>query len=1049
MLFLAMLVVVSSEGLRGLLQDGMAYLATYPSLFLLFLLFGFAVAVASSILHYRFHDANKVAAVPMACYDCEQQSKTKKTTKADVASKRTMAENVGILAMEVYFPANYIDQADLEQYDGVSAGKYTKGLAQDKMCFTGDREDVNSIALTAVKNLLEKYDIHPSQIGRLEVGTETMVDLCKSTKTVLMDLFHEHGNYDLEGVTSVNACYGGTAALFNSVAWVESRAWDGRYALVVCGDIAVYAKGPARPTCGCGAVAMLIGPNAPLVMESELRTTFSENMWDFYKPDPHSEYPTVDGKFSQSCYLKTLDDCYRRFCVKNELAGVTKNGKNFDVAANDFVIFHSPYNKLAQKGFSRIIFNDFLRNPSLPQYELLKKWHGAKLEDTYYDRDLDAAARKVSLDLWNRMVEPSCGASRAIGNCYTASVYINLACLVDTARASLHGKRIMLFSYGSGAVGSIFSLRVPRPADRLPTEAGAVPFTLERMSDSLNLVRRLDARMKRTPEEFNAHLDLREASHGLKSYTPLQSTDALFPGTYYLVKVDDKHRRTYARKALNQPLAYAALPPLAVAPPSPKPVVAAPKPMRVVVSGVGAGAPGAAGPFRADTFEKLLAGDNHIDVLGDDAKDAMLARRVVQISKKDGVTTRAPVSSADECIKLAAVLRPVDLVAQYGIPKSLVEGMDTASIAAVAAGLDALKQSGLVAGTVENGWGNWRLPDAMADSTGVLYATSFPALDAAVKEVARFHTTPTDDYEFDRKLLFRLLVLANAQIAQIVGAKGPNAQVNATCAGTTVAISMAQDWIKSGKCQRVIVVAGDIASSESLLPWIGSGFRALGAATLASTVADGAVPFDKRRNGMLLGGGAVGLVLEAESATIARGLSTPSTVHLVASQASNSAFHGASIDKEHLAHELNRFLSTIEAEHGISRAMIAAHGVYYSHETGTHASPSKSCAYSEISALRSAFGDAGLATLVIANTKGFTGHPMGVSFEDVVAVEGLKRGRIPPVVNFKIHDDNLSATPLRLSNGGAYPDVKYALRFAAGFGSQVAFTLYARTDKTM
>lgn len=41
----------------------------------------------------------------------------------------------------------------------------------------------------------------------------------------------------------------------------------GRYALVVAGDIAVYATGNARPTGGAGAVAMLIGPNAPLILE--------------------------------------------------------------------------------------------------------------------------------------------------------------------------------------------------------------------------------------------------------------------------------------------------------------------------------------------------------------------------------------------------------------------------------------------------------------------------------------------------------------------------------------------------------------------------------------------------------------------------------------------------------------------------------------------------------------------------------------------------------------------------------------------------------------
>ena len=41
----------------------------------------------------------------------------------------------------------------------------------------------------------------------------------------------------------------------------------GRLALVVAGDIAVYASGNARPTGGAGAVAILLGPNAPLVIE--------------------------------------------------------------------------------------------------------------------------------------------------------------------------------------------------------------------------------------------------------------------------------------------------------------------------------------------------------------------------------------------------------------------------------------------------------------------------------------------------------------------------------------------------------------------------------------------------------------------------------------------------------------------------------------------------------------------------------------------------------------------------------------------------------------
>lgn len=63
----------------------------------------------------------------------------------------------------------------------------------------------------------------------------------------------------LQGVDNVNACYGGTAGLYNCVNWVESQAWDGRLAIVVASDEAVYEAGPARPSGGAGAIAFLVG----------------------------------------------------------------------------------------------------------------------------------------------------------------------------------------------------------------------------------------------------------------------------------------------------------------------------------------------------------------------------------------------------------------------------------------------------------------------------------------------------------------------------------------------------------------------------------------------------------------------------------------------------------------------------------------------------------------------------------------------------------------------------------------------------------------------
>ncbi|KAK5681374.1 3-hydroxy-3-methylglutaryl coenzyme A synthase, partial [Elasticomyces elasticus] len=152
-------------------------------------------------------------------------------------------QNIGIKAIELYFPSQCVDQTELEKFDGVSAGKYTIGLGQTKMSFCDDREDIYSLTLTTVSSLFKKYNIDPATIGRLEVGTETLLDKSKSVKSVLMQLFEESGNFNVEGVDTINACYGGTNALFNTFNWFESSAWDGRNAVVVAGDIALYKKG--------------------------------------------------------------------------------------------------------------------------------------------------------------------------------------------------------------------------------------------------------------------------------------------------------------------------------------------------------------------------------------------------------------------------------------------------------------------------------------------------------------------------------------------------------------------------------------------------------------------------------------------------------------------------------------------------------------------------------------------------------------------------------------------------------------------------------------
>ncbi|KAL1915506.1 uncharacterized protein VTP21DRAFT_6630 [Calcarisporiella thermophila] len=440
-------------------------------------------------------------------------------------------KNVGILAMEIYFPKRYIDQEELEKFDGVSSGKYTIGLGQSKMAFCDDREDIQSICLTAVQSLMEKYNISYKDIGRLEVGTETIIDKSKSVKSTLMQLFVESGNSEVEGIDTTNACYGGTAALSNAINWIESSSWDGRYALVVAGDIAVYASGSARPTGGAGCVAMLIGTDAPIVFERGLRATHMEHVYDFYKPDLTSEYPVVDGHFSNVCYLRGFDNCYNRYMQRLSAAEKVENP---DRRLLDYVVFHCPYTKLVIKTVGRMAYNDFRRNPTDSQYEALQQFRDIDLDSSYSNRDLEKAFIAHTKSDLAQKVEPSLLASRNIGNMYTASVYACLATLISqTSSEALLGKRIALFSYGSGAAATMFSMRV----------VGSTAA----MAKHLTVAQRLNSRVPMSPETFTKLMALREETHNVKDYEPAGSLDDLFPGTYYIEKVDAKYRRFYKR----------------------------------------------------------------------------------------------------------------------------------------------------------------------------------------------------------------------------------------------------------------------------------------------------------------------------------------------------------------------------------------------------------------------------------------------------------------------------------------------------------------------
>ena len=150
----------------------------------------------------------------------------------------------------------------------------------------------------------------------------------------------------------------------------------------------------------------------------------------------------------------------------------------------------------------------------------------------------------------------------------------------------------------------------------------------------------------------------------------------------------------------------------------------------------------------------------------------------------------------------------------------------------------------------------WMLPEALSDETGVIFASAFPGLDRMADETNRFYhfrslneqlkmltqlralVRPGHDslgaeldrrianvqdelarldYTFDRRFIFRVLAMGHSQFAEYIGARGPNTHVNAACATTTHAMTIAEDWLRTGRCRRVIVIAGDDVTSENLM----------------------------------------------------------------------------------------------------------------------------------------------------------------------------------------------------------------------------------------
>lgn len=502
----------------------------------------------------------------------------------------------------------------------------------------------------------------------------------------------------------------------------------------------------------------------------------------------------------------------------------------------------------------------------------------------------------------------------------------------------------------------------------------------------------------------------------------------------------------------------------------------------VVITGAALGLPGTEHIFDESNVARILRGEQFIGLVPQELREAMLDKNITRLVKSDnGGPVFESISDVADVIKLAGRGATFNLGSEFGLPAERTAALDRVTALAIASGIDALRDAGIPLvmryKTTTKGTrlpDRWGLPEAMRDDTGVIFASAFPGYDAFADEMKRHYTDlerrhhlamlekvraqasqkkadasllddldsrikalhaaiEKDPYVLDRRFLFRVLSMGHSQFAEYIGARGPNTQLNSACATTTQGIAVAEDWIAAGRCRRVIILSADDVTSDRLFEWIGAGFLASGAAATDEVVEDAAIPFDKRRHGMIVGMGAAAMIVESAEAARERGVQP--ICEVLSTVTANSAFHGSRLDVQHISGVMETLVQQAESRFGIDREHIAPHAMFMSHETYTPARGGSASA--EIFALRKVFGD-DADKLVIANTKGYTGHAMATGIEDVVAIKALETGIIPPVANFKEVDPELGQ--LNLSKGGPYP-VEYAIRLGAGFGSQISMVI--------
>ncbi len=269
--------------------------------------------------------------------------------------------------------------------------------------------------------------------------------------------------------------------------------------------------------------------------------------------------------------------------------------------------------------------------------------------------------------------------------------------------------------------------------------------------------------------------------------------------------------------------------------------------------------------------------------------------------------------------------------------------------------------------------------------------------------------------------------MAAGLLAIEFGLKGSATCVVTACASATNAIGEAMRQIRDGYAD--IMVTG---GTESCVSELGiGGFTSMKALTESTDPKRASIPFDKERDGFVLGEGAGILVLEEYEHAKARGAKIYAEV----------CGYGLSCDAHHMTAPLEDGSGAAAAmSNAIADAGLTPADIDYINAHGTSTPMNDK---GETAAVKLAFGEAA-KSVAMSSTKSMTGHLLGASggIEAIMAVKAIEDKFIPPTIGYKVPDElcDLDIVPLV----GREADLKYTMSNSLGFGGHNASLVFGR-----